>query len=453
MFCLCTALDSYFGGANMLWPLRSSSLSRTAILGILTVAWASAACAADRSTASRPGDSARQILAATGFTGGLIVHLGCGDGRLTAALGANDSCLVQGLDANPEKVQRARQYIRSLGTYGSVSVDRFDGKRLPYADNLVNLIVAEDLGQVTMDELMRALCPGGVVCVKQDGDVAEDGQAVAEGNRPVDALPARCQRQRGGQGLAGRAAAPFAMDGRAALAPQPRVFAEHFRDGLGGRAGVLHHGRRHPRHLPAGAAGALGGDRPRRLQRRAALAAALFRLGAGASGTTRKHWSTPVSQPRRLVAVGDRVYVTLGYRAPVSVLDAKTGQLLRVLEQTANTEEIVCGRRHPAGAPAQGDSQLSAAGPRPGTCRCVGRARRSRRSGPSCPPRPAARRSPPSGPRRAKCSGDGPSSGSSRFRWPRWAGGSAITTSTRSSASTSAAASSFGERPARPGRS
>ena len=33
-----------------------------------------------------PAEEARQILAATGVKGGLVVHIGCGDGRLTAAL-------------------------------------------------------------------------------------------------------------------------------------------------------------------------------------------------------------------------------------------------------------------------------------------------------------------------------------------------------------------------------
>ena len=38
-----------------------------------------------------------------------------------------------------------------MDTGGRVSVDRFDGKRLPYIDGLVNLVMAEDLG-----ELIRA---------------------------------------------------------------------------------------------------------------------------------------------------------------------------------------------------------------------------------------------------------------------------------------------------------
>ena len=61
--------------------------------------------------------SARQILEATGVKGGLIVHLGCGDGKLTAALRANDSYVVHGLDTNTENVKKARGHIQSLGIY------------------------------------------------------------------------------------------------------------------------------------------------------------------------------------------------------------------------------------------------------------------------------------------------------------------------------------------------
>ena len=73
---------------------------------------------------------ARQIIDATGVKGGLIMHLGCGDGKLTAALGADESYLVHGLDTDAQAVWRARRNIRELEMYGSVSVERFDGKRL-----------------------------------------------------------------------------------------------------------------------------------------------------------------------------------------------------------------------------------------------------------------------------------------------------------------------------------
>ena len=50
---------------------------------------------------------AGRILEATGVEGGLIVHLGCGDGELTAALCANDSYIVHGLDRDPENIDPA----------------------------------------------------------------------------------------------------------------------------------------------------------------------------------------------------------------------------------------------------------------------------------------------------------------------------------------------------------
>ena len=113
--------------------------------------------------------SAQQILAATGVRGGLIVHIGCGDGKLAAALRASDGYLVHALDTDAKQVETARRYLRSLGLYGKVSVDTFDGRHLPYVDNLVNLLVAEDLSHVPMPEVMRVVSPGATVCIKQDG--------------------------------------------------------------------------------------------------------------------------------------------------------------------------------------------------------------------------------------------------------------------------------------------
>jgi SAM-dependent methyltransferase len=108
-------------------------------------------------------------VSATGVKGGLVVHLGCGDGALTAALRANDSYLVHGLDADAADVERARATIRDLGLCGEVSVERLKGDGLPYADNLVNLIVASDLGEVAMEEVQRVLVPEGVAYVRSDG--------------------------------------------------------------------------------------------------------------------------------------------------------------------------------------------------------------------------------------------------------------------------------------------
>ncbi|MHC4693959.1 MAG: class I SAM-dependent methyltransferase, partial [Planctomycetota bacterium] len=111
--------------------------------------------------------TAKKILDATGIQGGFIVHVGCGDGKLTAALRADDSYLVHGLDKDAKSVEQARRFIQSLGLYGKVSVEQCKGGRLPYVDNLVNLLVSEDLGDISMDEVMRVLCPNGVAYIKK----------------------------------------------------------------------------------------------------------------------------------------------------------------------------------------------------------------------------------------------------------------------------------------------
>ena len=44
----------------------------------------------------------------------------------------------------------------------------------------------------------------------------------------------------------------------------------------------------------------------------------------------------PANLPRRLVASKDRVYMTLGYRAPISELDAATGETLTTFDGSQN---------------------------------------------------------------------------------------------------------------------
>jgi len=143
--------------------------------------------------------SAREILNAAGVEGGLVVHLSCGDGKLTAALRGDDRFLVHGLDASAANVTAARLHIQSLGAYGPVSIDRFDGKNLPYIDNHVNLIMAEDRHDVSLDEMMRVLVPLGVAYVKIH-IYAADKQAANPAN---GASVAETERTRGRRGRVG----------------------------------------------------------------------------------------------------------------------------------------------------------------------------------------------------------------------------------------------------------
>lgn len=112
--------------------------------------------------AGAPEAEAREILQAAGVRGGVVVHLGAGDGKLTAGLRASPSFQVLGLMFDAAQVPAAREAIQQLGVYGPVSVEFLDGRELPFIDNLVNLLVAEDLRGVAMSEVLRVLVPDGV---------------------------------------------------------------------------------------------------------------------------------------------------------------------------------------------------------------------------------------------------------------------------------------------------
>jgi hypothetical protein len=78
-----------------------------------------------------PDALAKRVLNQSGVQGGIIVHLGCGDGKLTAALRAGDQYAVQGLEADPAKVAQARDPLRATCMVPASGAR----ERAPYTDN------------------------------------------------------------------------------------------------------------------------------------------------------------------------------------------------------------------------------------------------------------------------------------------------------------------------------
>jgi len=69
----------------------------------------------------------------------------------------------------------------------------------------------------------------------------------------------------------------------------------------------------------------------------------LWKLPVGPwEGVLRPFRSGPTELARRLVAVGERVYVTLGYNKPLTALDAATGKVVRTYAGTEDAVEIIC---------------------------------------------------------------------------------------------------------------
>ncbi|MGM0485713.1 MAG: PQQ-binding-like beta-propeller repeat protein [Planctomycetota bacterium] len=277
----------------------------------------------------------------TGVSSGLIVHLGCGDGRLTADLHASNQCLVHGLDADPANVKKARQYLRARGLRGTVSVDALRGSRLPYADNLVNLVVAHDLGPVPMSEVNRALVPGGVAYVKHS-----DGWQRTVKTRSADLDEwTHWLHDPSGNAVARDQAVGPPRRFQWKAAP---LWSRHHNTVPSVSAMVSANGRVFTivDEAPPAMAGAAP-DKWFLVARDAFNGIELWRKPITDWGW--RAWSTfwnerfnqPNNVPKRLVAVGDRIYVTLGFNAELTALDAATGDVVQRYEGTDHADEIL----------------------------------------------------------------------------------------------------------------
>lgn len=282
-----------------------------------------------------PADEARKLIDESGIQGGVIIHVGCGDGKLTGELRVSDRYLVQGLAASTEDLATARANLLKTGHYGEITAELLEGKQLPFADNLVNLLISEDLHGISMDEVKRVLCPKGVALIK-NGDKWEktvkprpddiddwthyfhgpDGNAVAHDDEVGP--PTRLQW------LAG-----------------PRWSRHHDRmasmsalvSGGGRLFYIMDEGSRISIQLPS-----------------------KWMLIAQDAFNSKILWKQPLESwhdqlwplksgptqlAKRLVTDGERVFVPLKLGAPVSALDAATGEILATYESTTNTEEMV----------------------------------------------------------------------------------------------------------------
>jgi outer membrane protein assembly factor BamB len=282
-----------------------------------------------------PVDQAKSILEKSGIQGGLIIHVNCGDGTLTEALKVNDSFLVQGLDPNMDNIRRAREYISSKEKYGPISIDQLIGNYLPYKDNMVNMIVANDLEDISKEEAMRVLAPNGVLMtrasnswkktVKKKSDKLDEWNQYlySAGGNPVSndesVGPIRNYQWIGSPRWGRHHDTTASMS--ALVSANGRIFY------------ILDEGPTESIQLPS----------ENHLTARDAYNGTilwkkpipewqdhLFSLKSG-----------PAYLPRRLIAVGDHVYVTLGINAPLSELDAATGSVIRTFQNTEETSEII----------------------------------------------------------------------------------------------------------------
>ena len=279
---------------------------------------------------------AKRILDASGVKGGLVVAIGCDSPALLAGLRAGNSYLVHGLDRDPKKVADARKYLQKKGLYGPIAAARWDGSRLPYVNNLVNLIVVtDDTGQISEDEMTRVLAPLGVIADARKEKIEitlkpwpaeldewthylHDASNHAVSNDTVVGPP---------QGL------------RWTCGPEYGRSHEHFASmsamvTAGGRLFyIIDEGPINSVFLPP----------VWKLVARDAFSGVLLwkKPITNWESHLRGFRNGPPEIGRRLVATANRVYVALGYGEPVSVLDAATGKQITTLADTGGARELL----------------------------------------------------------------------------------------------------------------
>jgi len=299
-------------------------------------------------------DPAAAIYDETGVQGGLVVELCPVDVEFTARLGMPEAVTLQTLDTDPQKVAVARKHFESKGLYGKITVEQFDGKNLPYADNLVNLIVANGECQVAREEIMRVLVPGGVA-LALDSQLSTLDSFRKSWPDEIDQWTHFLHSAAGNAVAADRRVAPATA---LQWVVEPMYCRSHEIDSslpamvsANGRLFYI---------LDEGPVGITDSRFPSRwaiIARDAFNGVLLWKQPLQPWGwqvwkpeIAQADWRTlrgqrgrfPAEVPRRLVAVGDRVYCTLGFHdAPLSILDAATGRVLHQCKGSEGTQEIV----------------------------------------------------------------------------------------------------------------
>jgi len=274
---------------------------------------------------------ARRLVEATGVKTGVCVHLGCGDGRLTAALARQGSFFVHAIETDRAMADKARALLAAQGLLGKASVEKAAFHPLPYADDLINLIVIDDLGRLqgaglSLDEVKRVLVPNGAAIL------GTKNPRIIRKPRPKE-MDEWTHPRHGPDGN------PVSMDTLAGPSPQLRWLA--------GPLWGHHRG-------PAGAVTASG--RLIYILREAPLGTSIvprFFLTARDAYNGMLLWKRAVPAVKvqygysaampagSLVAWGDRVYAVLKSKDPLAALGAATGETVKTYKDVPSPTSVL----------------------------------------------------------------------------------------------------------------
>lgn len=331
---------------------------RLAAMAVLTAVLCTVAGQAKATDAGTGEPAVATHVGTLGIRGGVVVLVGLVPemgpkqaGEVAIRIGSGKPFVVHGLDANAANVAAARKLAAERGVGGAVSFAQLRGKRLPFADNTVNRLIAEDLGGISKEEVMRVLVPRGIALVRDDVR-APGGPAPAESWRMFD-KPWPAGMDEWTHWLYGPDNNAVGKD---ELVGPPRriqwtagpLWSRHHN--LMPSVSVLVSAGGRVFYIVDEAPTAMTGNSPDKwflVARDAFNGVELWRKPIKDWGwkSWSYRWEGRFNQPneitKRLVAVGDKVYATLGYNAPLVQLDAATGEVERTFEGCELTDEIV----------------------------------------------------------------------------------------------------------------
>ncbi|MEM9644021.1 MAG: PQQ-binding-like beta-propeller repeat protein, partial [Planctomycetota bacterium] len=283
----------------------------------------------------RPEEVASEIRSESGIEAGFVVHLGAGNGDLTMALRSSDSTQVHGLVRDAEKLPITRNRVLRDNVYGEVSIDQLTGTTLPYVDNLVNLFVTEDLGEVPMTEVLRVLVPDGVAMIRQDGQWKKTVKPRPDN---IDEWSHYLHDATGNSVAHDDVVGP---PRHLQWVGSPRWSRHH--DRMASMSALVSSGGRMFYIMDEGSRISIQMPASWKLIARDAFNGTV--LWKRDIQNWQPHlWplkSGPSQLSRRLVSTDKVVYATLGFNEPLSALDAATGETIREYEGSDATEEII----------------------------------------------------------------------------------------------------------------
>ncbi|MCH5374604.1 MAG: PQQ-binding-like beta-propeller repeat protein, partial [Planctomycetes bacterium] len=292
------------------------------------------------------------MLQAVGVQGGVAVHIAKpGETELTAALRTDPGILVHGLYPDSSSAAQARKFFQQSDCSGPVTALAWEHGQLPYASNFVDLlVVTRSEAQTSKGEWDRVLAPGGILLTNDRA--FQIPAAFSPKQIPVPNWRAAVKPWPKGMdewthwyhSASGNAVGKDTLIGpprRLQWTAGPKWSKSHNRNSTSFSSMVSADGRFFTIEDTTPAS-LLNVQAHWFLVARSAFNGVVLWRKELPSWNVRVWGEQTNSQAKkRLVAVGDRLYVPLGSDAPLSLLDAVTGKPIREYSEAPSPDEFV----------------------------------------------------------------------------------------------------------------